>query len=345
MLFFVLLQTATLQVADTDTVTRELGLEPVWSLNGTWTGVAGNETSGELYAANGKSIALFDAAGNTVREFSAFAPILRRARINASGDVALLAFSMWSPQVTAYGATGQKLWAYPRTRETSVGLEDVWAVDLNGDNVDEIVIGFGGFTGVHVIDVQGNLLWQSSAIGNVWRVTGGRVGADGSVSVVTTSARGQVHVFTADGKSRTDLDPRFYAVMVRVVRAKVSVASDTILAAGTPLGAANTVAVAALSGTGSIKWSVQLPSNIRGYLVSTTVSETRPWVALSLRGGQVYVLETGTGGVIAHIDGQGEWPQVEWMSDERGSPTLVISSGSTLSAFKVAGGARAINPR
>ncbi|HZI50447.1 MAG TPA: hypothetical protein VFE29_01375, partial [Terriglobia bacterium] len=311
-----------LVVLDSNAVTHQQGLTQVWSRSGTWRGLVGSEKTREIHASNGRTTALIDAAGKVVREFLGTAPTLRRARLNASGDYALLLFGTGNANVTAYSSGGQVLWSYPAPGEASTGLDDVWPVDLNGDNVDEIVIGFNGGTGVRVIDGQGKLLWQSTAIGNVWHVAGGKVRGDGTSSVVTTSAGGQVHVFTSDGTGRTDLAPGFYANMVRVGRAGASDTADTIVAAGAASGptGSSAVSVAALSGTGAIKWSVQLDSSTAPPSVSSaTVSESKPWVALGLQGGRVYVLDLGTGAVIAQTDGQGLRPQVGWISDGNGS--------------------------
>src|SRR4030095_16815774 len=79
-----------LVVIDTDTVTRQQGVEQIWSMDGTWRGLTSNEKTREIHVANGMGIVAIDAAGKTIRQFSGAAPILRRARINASGDFALL---------------------------------------------------------------------------------------------------------------------------------------------------------------------------------------------------------------------------------------------------------------
>jgi hypothetical protein len=245
--------------------------------------------------------------------------------------------------VTAHNSAGQILWSYPAAGESSIALDDVWPVDLNNDNVDEIAIGLNGANGVRVIDAQGKLLWQSTAIGNVWHVAGGKIRGDGTSSVVTTSAGGMVHVFTADGVGRADLPAAgIYANMVRVGRAAAPDMSDTILAAGATRGVAggNAVSVAALSGTGASRWSVQLLSNTAASVYSATASETKPWFAVGLQGGQVYVLDTGTGAVLATIDGQGQRPQVEWIGDGNGSAILVVASDNKLTAFKVTGQAK-----
>jgi len=327
-----------LAILNTNTVTRQVGFEQIWSLEGTWRGLASNEKSHEIYASKATTVAVIDAAGKILREFPGNGALLRQARVTSSGDLALVAFGTWSANVTVYNSGGQMLWSYPDASETVSGIDDVWPVDLDGDNVDEIVIGFNGSTGVRVLDAQGKMRWQSSAIGNVWHVDGGKVKSDGSSSVVTTSAGGQVHVFTSDGATRVDLAPGFYANMVRVGRASTSDTTETILAAGSSSVVNNdVVSVAALSATGSIKWSGQIPSNSLASVYSAAASENKPWFALGLQGGQVYVLDIATGAVLASIDGQGQRPNVSWISDGSGASSLVVSSENKLTAFKVTG--------
>ena len=68
---------------------------------------------------------------------------------------------------------------------------------------------------------------------------------------------------------------------------------------------------------------------------AATASQSKPWFALGLQGGQVYVVHIATGAVLANIDGQGQRPQVAWISDGNGGACLVVSSENKLSAFKV----------
>ena len=75
--------------------------------------------------------------------------------------------------------------------------------------------------------------------------------------------------------------------------------------------------------------------------VPTTVKRdagaTSIGVLAGLQGGQVYVLDIATGAVLASIDGQGQRPNVSWISDGSGASSLVVSSENKLTAFKVTG--------
>src|SRR5205085_2269930 len=140
--------------------------------------------------------------------------------------------------------------------EAGQGLDDVWPADLDGDGIDEVIVGFNGGTGMHVLNASGKLLWQSTGLGNIWHVSAGDVMGDGKPRVVTTSATGRVHIFSTDGNEHRDLDAGFYADMVRVGKLSAQDSRATIVVAGTVNnGPANRLAVAAFFGDGAKKWS------------------------------------------------------------------------------------------
>src|SRR5262249_48332879 len=152
--------------------------------------------------------------GNVVRELllpGADGSMLRLARLRPGGDRVLLAFGVWRPQLKAYDPSGKELWAYPGAR--SVAIDDVWAADLDGDGLDETIIGYNAGAGVDVVDNEGKLLWKSTAIGDVWHVHAGAALGDGHRQVVTSSAAGNVHVFGRDGRQFADRDAGCYAGM------------------------------------------------------------------------------------------------------------------------------------
>jgi hypothetical protein len=238
--------------------------------------------------------------------------------------------------VSAYDFAGKLLWSYPGAAGLT-GIDDAWAMDLDGDHIDEVIVGFNGGTGMHVLDRNGQLLWQSAGIGNVWHVSAGDVVGNGKPQVVTTSALGRVHVFSVDGKDRRDLDPGFYANMVRVGKLSEKDAAATILAAGSiAAGSGNALGLVALSADGRKKWTLQLESNGQSSAYSAFLARGKPWLAVGMQGGQVTVIDAEAGAVIASIDGQGLLPEVSWMGDsDNGSPLLIVSSGSKLNAYRI----------
>jgi len=124
-----------------------------WSLRGPWHGVATDGTSGTIYALgqNGKGIEV-DPSGIIRRELvlpGADGSMLRLARFRLGGERFLLAFGVWRPQLRAYDSSGKEQWAYPG--QGTDAIDDVWAADLDGDGLDETIVGYNGRAGVDVL--------------------------------------------------------------------------------------------------------------------------------------------------------------------------------------------------
>ena len=315
------------------------GLEQAWSMEGAWSGVVSDAKKGVIYATGigGKCVEV-DLTGKLLREINIpqdGGAVVRLANLSRDGGKALLTFTAWSGELKAYDLNGKQLWSYPS------GIDDVWASDLDGDGSDEVIVGYNGFTGLHVLDSKGQLLWKTTGIGNVWHVCAGNVWGEGKPQVVTTSAAGQVHVFGSDGKKRKDLDAGCYANMVRVGKLSEKDKAATILVVGPALdGGANakTVILTALSGDGAKKWSQELPAGTPPHVDSADMAPGKPWLAVGMRGGKVHVVDLEKGEIIASVSDQGMAPEVGWAtSKDSGAPLLLVATGgSKLNAFRVA---------
>jgi hypothetical protein len=330
-----------LVLINTETSTRLDRLEPVWSLKGGWRGLIG-DGGGSVFVSSSSNVVEIDSTGMIIRQLALPpAGILRLAHFTADGEPALLAFATWSPVVRAYSLQGNLLWTYPEETggTPSTGTDDVWPLDMDGDKSDEVIVGFNGSTGLHVINSEGKLIWHTAAIGNVWHVAGGDVLGNNKSQVVTTSATGQVHLFSADGKERQDIYPGFYANMVRVAQPLSDSIPASILAIGnnTSATAADGMIIAALAGNGAKKWSVTLESG-RSSIYSASVAQTRSWLAAGMRDGRVYVIDIDRGAIIGQVDGQGLMPDVVWVnSKESGPPLLIVSAQTKLNAYRITG--------
>ena len=324
------------------------GLEQVWSrktwpLIGsyTWTGVVCDQGKGAIYAIGqlGKCVEL-DLAGKQQRDLKipeGKGSILRIATLGGDARKALLTYTVWGEKLRAYDLSGKQLWSYPGRD----GIDDVWAFDVNGDGSDEVIIGHNGETGLHVLDGMGQLLWKSTAIGNVWHVCAGDVLGVGKPQVVTTSAEGAVHVFDGDGKQIKDLDAGCYAQMVRIGKLSETDKAAMMFVVGVLLeegGNPKTAILACMSGQGDKKWSLELPTGKPPYIASAQVASGKPWLAVGvgLQGGQVYVVDVEKGEIIASASDQGVTPEVEWASGkDPAGPLLLVATGSKLNAFRV----------
>ncbi|MEX2114945.1 MAG: hypothetical protein WD845_17260 [Pirellulales bacterium] len=305
------------------------GLETVWSHKGFWTSVAsacGEPLVHGLAAGQGQVIAL-DAEGKSV----ATTPIggnrdtsLRLANLVADEDVEFLTFQHWGePSVHAHRADGTLLWSF----EEKAAVNDVCAADLDGDGLDEVIISYNGGGGVCVLSIAGELLWKDSELRNVWHVTAGKFTGDGHTQVVTTSSSGKVHVFDAQGKRLQELEPGFYANLVRPWR-RTADGKDIILVAG---GDKADFALAALSLPGKIDWSVELPARPQ----HAAASRQRPWLAIALGDGSVRVIDLATAKEIAQVGGHGGNADVAWLDSADSPPLLVVADHKSLVAYSI----------
>jgi thiol-disulfide isomerase/thioredoxin len=314
------------------------GLELSWSVSGPYSSVATDPQGHTVYAvqAQGRCDVL-DSGGKTTRTFrlpGSGQPIVRFARL-ARDSENLLAFGPWGASVLASKVDGSKLW-----EETGgQGIDDVWAADLDGDGVDEVIVGYNGSTGLHVFSADGKRLWKRTDMGNVWHVTAADLDHDGKPEVVTTSAQGKVHVFSpGDGKPLRTLDAGLYANMVRTApgRAIPSARGDLVLVIGS---ASPGEAMVALGGDGKIHWTMKLPADVR-HCDSLAVSPDGALAAAGLRGGQICVVDLGHGRIVAQVAGQGLTPMVAWAARaDAAAPLLLVANGRELNAFRVKPGA------
>jgi hypothetical protein len=324
-----------LVLVDTGIRTKQDGLDLLWSLPGNWGAVAGDNNAGLIYAAsNPRTRTELDASGKIQLEvpFSGGSP-WRLAHFSGVPGVVFLNAS--GPVLTARDASGKTLWSYPEAGIQSA-IDDAWPVDLDGDGSDEVVVGYNGGTGLHILNSQGKLIWKSTTIGNVWHVSGGDVRGNGKPQVVTTSALGKVHIFSDDGTGRVDLDPGVYATMVRVGRISEKDTTATIFAGGTTADNKSAI-LTALTADGVKKWSLTLTGPGRPSFYSAYLAPGKPWMVLSMTG-ILYVVDDEHGAVIATLDGLGQTPEAIWLAGKGGAdPILVVSTRTSLTTFRVTG--------
>jgi hypothetical protein len=124
--------------------------------------------------------------------------------------------------------------------------------------------------------------------------------------------------------------------MVRVGKLSLQDGPATIFVAGRSNTATSPgVELAALSGDGTTKWSVTLEAP-NASVGAAMLAPGKPWLALGLQGGLVYVIDAEKGTVLARTDGQGFSPEVAWMKEEgKDAPILVVSTRARLNAYRI----------
>ena len=313
---------------------KDEGLVPEWTVRGPYSGVATDPQGRAIYAiqVQGRCDVL-DADGKTTRTIHLTGTghqAVRYARL-ARGSEDLLTFRTWGESVLASKGDGTKLW----DETGGQGVDDVRAADLDGDGVNEVIVGYNGSTGLHVFSADGKRLWKRTDMGNVWHVTAGDLDGDGKPEVVTTSAQGKVHIFSpADGKPMRTLDAGLYANMIRTApgRSIPSAKGDVALVVGTGQSGE---AIVALSGDGQSHWTTKLPAGVP-HCDSLAVAPDGTWAAAGLRGGRVCVIDVGRGRIVAQTAGQGTTPMVAWATRaDTTPPLLLVATGREIKAFRV----------
>jgi len=288
-------------------------LELVWSLDGDWSGVAVPQGSPVLYASRSRQLVTVDA-----RDGSATArgrDVGHRLRVGVyKGHAMIISFGAWGQQVAAYTSGGEPLW----THDTNEGIDDVWPVDLDGDGESEVVVGLNGGGGVLALGAGGRVLWSDRSIGNVWQVTAGPLD-DKILRVLTTSATGQVHVFSVTGERVRNLKARCYATEIRL--------GDQPFVGGS--GDDGSV-VATLDPSGWITKVSQREAGIGSLAAAASV----PWIAVSTIAGNVYALRASSGALDGVASAQGRAPEVAW-ANTADPPLLIVASGGGLRAYRV----------
>jgi len=306
---------------DEGAVEDEMRFESVWAKGGGYSGVG--SAGGRLYVAGRGGLTVLDADGGGQAELPvrASGQEVLPAQLDEDEGVELVTFQTWGQPARAWDDDGSSLWVY----DALTGVDDVAVGDIDGDGIDEVAVGYNGGGGLHLVGADGERRWVYGGIGNVWHVAIGPVDGEGTLGVITTSATGQVHLFSAEGKKLRDMRPGGYANFVRIGRGE----EGPMIVASASGGAESLVGMTL---DGSQRWRTPLARG-DAHISAGRVSPGGSRVAVVVDRGEVVVVETATGRRLASSS-VGGMADVAWVrsGDEE---LLAVTNGAKVQVLRI----------
>ena len=194
-----------------------------------------------------------------------------------------------------------------------------------------------GRGGLQAFDHNGKLIWNFRDVHDSIQVDATDIFGDGDVKIVSTNLRGELNVLGRDGVKKQVLKTEHPAGRMRMSKPAGREMGTTIFVTSRDVVDKRPASLlSALSGDGSEKWSVNIPTQYKPDACSMSVAKSREWLAVGMYGGAVHVIDTSDGHSIASWYGLGTYPQVAWAKDAFAEePRLVVGAGDRIDAYRV----------
>jgi hypothetical protein len=309
-----------------------LGL-PVWERRlvapGPCMGVSVDAASGRMVILpSSNTVRVLDAAYQTVETTRLDGTVvLTIVPVRAGDRLGAVGFSVWSDQVSVVDPRD----GTARNHRTPHGMNDAQPVDLDGDGVDEILLGMNGAGGISAIQIDGTPVWTNDTVGNAWSVAAGDLTDHPGIEIAT--AHGSVDIRVLDGAGNpiasapTPLEPTF----VRIVPLHDRPGRAALLVAGR---AGEASALSLVNLRGRHRWLREVPS-FRAARTSVAVSPSGRWFAVlaqnsgsSSMDSVVIVGDMVTGALVGSAPANVGWA-IDWTS-RAGDEVLLLATADGL---------------
>jgi hypothetical protein len=247
----------------------------------------------------------------------------------AHNEARLLGYSSWGRKVVVLDNRGKELWNF----SSLMGVDGAHWGDLDGDGVDEMIVGMNGLGGLEALSADGKKLWHEG-LANVWSQAVISADKTRPAQVFATEASGNVRVFDGQGKSLHVLHPNgAYCTLLAAGLAQHS-GQVQVLASGQ--GSAGEQAVAFDAG-GQVAWSAPVKAGAGGWVQQHFAcgdlagDGSLDWAFLQPSG--ELALVTTEGLRIAALPGSSGIKEFVVVPDSSGRGVLVTLSGSAVQAY------------
>ena len=200
---------------------------------------------------------VFAATGTLVRTFPFQGdPFLIEIGTDGLAGPQVVNYRTWGPEITVSYTLGNLRWLYG----TSSAVNGARWGDIDGDGTDELVVGYNGSGGLHMLDSTGQLIWSVSTFGNVWSQAIIPANSPGGPLVLATEAGGNVQVFDGAGNHMRTLNPinEYHATMDATVTGPGG--GIQIIASSQVASDLDVAGVVAFDEMGTVAWTDRLLS-------------------------------------------------------------------------------------
>lgn len=312
---------------------RRSGFRQIWKKAGRYAAVRLDPKSGELYTLSGDGeCEVFNSDGESHRKINIEGDggNLKLARLRGTDQMEILRYDHWGRELTVHDARdGAKLWE----QSFSDGIDDIDTADLDGDGLQEVIVGCNGFGGLSVYRGNGKRLWKNSQVGNVWSVSSVPDEKGSGRQVISTSAEGKVFQYGETGKKQIARNPLYYNHTVISAKLSPEDSEETLLSCGSTIWMGGSMA--AMGQERKAKWRLSLPKGFE-HCRSMELDWFRPWCLLTSSGGGLLIVDAAAGKILGERQGQGN-PLVNaaWVSTEAGNaPRFAIANREELSVYE-----------
>lgn len=271
--------------------------------------------------------------GNEVAAITMPAPYTHIECDRASGkQQRFLGHTNWGNMVAAFDRKGTGLWEYP----SRSGVNGAHWGDLDGDGVDEMIVGMNGGGGLHAVSASGKRLWTATDLGNVWNqaVVSAK---DGRPAIIfATEAGGTIRVF--DGKGNPIRTVRPLEMYFSPISAADLDGKGEVQVVGVGESEREGSAVVAIDPQGKVAWRMPVQSNPASWRLpqfacgDMNADGIRDWAFVRTPGELTVVSHTGERIAMAEIAKKPARFEILRLPDATG--LLVVLQPGSVSGYK-----------
>jgi hypothetical protein len=317
-------------IQDRNTAERlgRLGL-PVWESRlvaaGTCMGVSVDAASGRMVILpSSNTVRVLDAAYQTVETTRLSGTVvLKIVPVRAGDRIGAVGFSVWSDHVSVVDPRD----GTARLHRTPHGMNDAQPLDLDGDGVDEILLGLNGAGGISAMRIDGTRLWSNTTIGNVSSVHAGDLVGDAGLEIAAVHAGSDVRIFNGAGEDVASAPSPLSPTFVRIAPVADRPGRSALFVAGYE---GDRYGIAMINLRGQKRWS-RVFDAFHAKRGSVDVSPSGRWYAVLVaqsaneaRDSYIVLGDMRTGEPVAAAPASSGWA-IAWRSEDDAELLLLAS--------------------